>query len=111
MNLTGNVVTGNRIGVNDLRTSEGDTPATVCTWATPAPLAITAEGNTISGDYYGIFRRGRPGHRARRGPEPLAGRDQPVRQLTYLLLTALALPATPYRDPAQPPGHRSFMEN
>jgi hypothetical protein len=60
MNLTGNVVTGNRIGVNNLRTSEGDAQTTGVYLGDASPLAITVEGNTISGDYYGIFTAGGP---------------------------------------------------
>ena len=60
MNLSGNVVTGNRIGVNNLRTSEGDPQTTGVYLGDASPLAITVEGNTISGDYYGIFTAGGP---------------------------------------------------
>ena len=47
MNLTGNVVTGNRIGVNNLRTSEGDAQTTGVYLGDASPLVITVEGNTI----------------------------------------------------------------
>jgi nitrous oxidase accessory protein NosD len=60
MNLSGNVVTGNRIGVNNLRTSEGDSQTTGVYLGDASPLAITVEGNTISADYYGIFTAGGP---------------------------------------------------
>src|ERR1700761_7200271 len=60
MNLTGHVVTGNRIGVNNLRTSEGDAQTTGVYLGDASPLAITVEGNTISADYYGIFTAGGP---------------------------------------------------
>lgn len=60
MNLSGNVVTGNRIGVNNLRTSEGDSQTTGVYLGDASPLAITVEGNTISDDYYGIFSAGGP---------------------------------------------------
>jgi hypothetical protein len=94
MNLTGNVVTANRIGVNNLRTSEGDTQTTGVYLGDASPLAITVEGNTISGDHFGIFTAG--------GPVTVHGAD---------LLTVPAFPATRTDDPAQPPGHRSFMQN
>ena len=68
MNLTGNVVTGNRIGVNNLRTSEGDTQTTGVYLGDASPLAITVEGNTISGDHFGIFTAG--------GPVTVHGADQ-----------------------------------
>jgi nitrous oxidase accessory protein NosD len=60
MNLTGNVVTANRIGVNNLRTSEGDAETTGVYLGDASPLAITVEGNAISGDHYGIFTAGGP---------------------------------------------------
>lgn len=60
MNLSGNVVTGNRIGVNNLRTSEGDPDSTGIYLGDASPLTITVRGNQISGDHYGIFAAGGP---------------------------------------------------
>ena len=60
MNLAGNVVTGNRIGRNNLRGSEGDTETTGVYLGDAGPLTITVRGNIISGDYYGMFAAGGP---------------------------------------------------
>lgn len=60
MNLSGNVVTGNRIGVNNLRTSEGDDFSTGVYLGDASPLTITVRGNVISGDHFGIFTAGGP---------------------------------------------------
>jgi nitrous oxidase accessory protein NosD len=60
MNLTGNVVTGNRIGVNNLRGSEGDNDTTGVYLGDASPLTITVRGNVISGDQFGIFTAGGP---------------------------------------------------
>jgi hypothetical protein len=60
MNLTGNVVTGNRIGENNLRGSEGDNDTTGVYLGDASPLSITVRDNVISGDYFGIFAAGGP---------------------------------------------------
>ncbi len=60
MNLTGNVVTGNWIGKNNLRGSEGDTDTTGVYLGDASPLTITVRGNVISGDHFGIFSAGGP---------------------------------------------------
>jgi nitrous oxidase accessory protein NosD len=60
MNLAGNVVTGNWIGVNNLRGSEGDTGTTGVYLGDASPLAITVRGNVINGDYFGVFAAGGP---------------------------------------------------
>jgi nitrous oxidase accessory protein NosD len=60
LNFAGNVVTGNRIGVNNLRTSEGDPDTTGVYLGDASPLAITVAGNVISGDHDGIFSAGGP---------------------------------------------------
>jgi nitrous oxidase accessory protein NosD len=60
LNFSGNVVTGNRIGVNNLRTSEGDQDTTGVYLGDAGPLTITVVGNIISGDHYGIFAAGGP---------------------------------------------------
>jgi nitrous oxidase accessory protein NosD len=60
LNFGGNVVTGNRIGVNNLRTSEGDDFSTGIYLGDASPLTITVKGNVISGDHFGIFTAGGP---------------------------------------------------
>jgi len=60
MNLTGNVVTGNWIGENNLRGSEGDTDTTGVYLGDASPLTITVRGNVISDDHFGIFAAGGP---------------------------------------------------
>jgi len=60
MNLTGNVVTGNWIGDNNLRGSEGDSDTTGVYLGDASPLTITVRGNVISGDYFGLFAAGGP---------------------------------------------------
>jgi hypothetical protein len=60
MNLAGNVVTGNRIGVNNLRGSEGDNDTTGVYLGDASPLTITVRGNVISGDQFGVFAAGGP---------------------------------------------------
>ena len=60
MNLTGNVVTSNWIGTNNLRGSEGDTDTTGVYLGDASPLTITVRGNVISGDHFGIFAAGGP---------------------------------------------------
>ena len=60
LNFSGNVVTGNRIGVNNLRTSEGDPDTTGVYLGDASPLTITVLGNVIAGDHFGIFAAGGP---------------------------------------------------
>jgi nitrous oxidase accessory protein NosD len=60
LNFSGNIVTGNRIGVNNLRTSEGDPDSTGVYLGDASPLTITVVGNVISGDHFGIFAAGGP---------------------------------------------------
>jgi hypothetical protein len=60
MNLSGNVVAGNRIGVNNLRGSEGDNDTTGVYLGDASPLTITVRGNVIDGDHFGIFAAGGP---------------------------------------------------
>ena len=60
LNFSGNVVTGNRIGVNNLRTSEGDPDTTGVYLGDASPLTITVAGNVISGDHVGVFAAGGP---------------------------------------------------
>jgi hypothetical protein len=60
LNFSGNVVRGNVIGVNNLRTSEGDPDTTGVYLGDASPLTITVVGNVISGDYFGIFAAGGP---------------------------------------------------
>ena len=60
LNFSGNVVTGNQIGVNNLRTSEGDPDTTGVYLGDASPLTITVAGNVISGDHVGIFAAGGP---------------------------------------------------
>ncbi|MCL2393974.1 MAG: right-handed parallel beta-helix repeat-containing protein [Acidimicrobiaceae bacterium] len=58
LNFSGNVVTFNRIGTNNLRTYVNDTPTTGVYLGDASPLAITVQGNVISDDTYGIFTAG-----------------------------------------------------
>ena len=60
MNLSGNEVTGNWIGVNNLRGSEGDTDTTGVYLGDASPLTIAVRGNVISGDHFGMFAAGGP---------------------------------------------------
>jgi len=60
MNLSGNVVTGNWIGQNNLRGSEGDTGTTGVYLGDASPLTITVRGNVISDDQFGVFAAGGP---------------------------------------------------
>jgi nitrous oxidase accessory protein NosD len=60
LNFTGNSVIGNRIGVNNLRTSQGDALTTGVYLGDASPLAITVRGNVISADNFGIFTAGGP---------------------------------------------------
>jgi hypothetical protein len=68
MNLSGNVVTDNQIGVNNLRTSEGDPDTTGIYLGDASPLTITVRGNVINDDHFGIFTAG--------GPITVNGEDQ-----------------------------------
>ena len=60
MNLTGNVVTGNLIGDNNLRGSQGDTDSTGVYLGDASPLTITVSGNVIHDDHFGVFTAGGP---------------------------------------------------
>jgi nitrous oxidase accessory protein NosD len=60
LNFSGNLVIGNRIGVNNLRTSEGDPDTTGVYLGDASPLTITVVGNIISNDHFGIFSAGGP---------------------------------------------------
>jgi hypothetical protein len=60
LNFGGNVVAGNRIGVNNLRTSEGDALTTGVYLGDASPLSITVIGNVIARDHYGVFAAGGP---------------------------------------------------
>jgi parallel beta-helix repeat protein len=59
LNFSGNVITGNWIGRNNLRTDSHDLKTTGIYLADASPLAITVAGNTIDNDYYGIFIAGK----------------------------------------------------
>jgi hypothetical protein len=60
MNLSGNVVTGNVIGQNNLRGSEGDNDTTGVYLGDASPLSITVRGNVISDNHFGMFAAGGP---------------------------------------------------
>jgi Periplasmic copper-binding protein (NosD) len=60
LKFTNNSVIGNRIGVNNLRTSVGDLLTTGIYLGDASPLSITVHGNVISGDHFGIFTAGGP---------------------------------------------------
>jgi parallel beta-helix repeat protein len=60
LNFTGNAVVGNRIGVNNLRTSEGDPLTTGIYLGDASPLTITVRGNVITTDHFGMFTAGGP---------------------------------------------------
>jgi hypothetical protein len=60
MNMTGNVITGNWIGVNNLRGSENDPDTTGIYLGDASPMTITVRDNFVSGDYYGVFESGGP---------------------------------------------------
>jgi parallel beta-helix repeat protein len=57
-NFSGNVISGNLIGRNNLRTDTDDLKATGVYLADASPLTITVKGNTIYDNYYGIFTAG-----------------------------------------------------
>jgi hypothetical protein len=60
MNMTGNVVTGNWIGQNNLRGSEGDNDTTGVYLGDASPLTITVRDNVIYDDQFGMFAAGGP---------------------------------------------------
>jgi hypothetical protein len=60
LNFSGNIVAGNRIGVNNLRTSENDALSTGVYLCDASPLTITVIGNVIARDHYGVFAAGGP---------------------------------------------------
>jgi parallel beta-helix repeat protein len=57
-NFSGNVIAGNVIGRNNLRTDTDDLKTTGVYLADASPLTITVIGNIISNNYYGIFTAG-----------------------------------------------------
>ena len=57
-NFSGNVIAGNLIGRNNLRTDTDDLKTTGVYLADASPLTITVIGNIISNNYYGIFTAG-----------------------------------------------------
>ena len=57
-NFSGNVVSFNLIGTNNLRTDENDTQTTGIYLGSASPLTITVKRNVIHDDYYGIFTSG-----------------------------------------------------
>lgn len=69
MNMSGNTVVRNRIGVNNARGDTSDPYTTGVYLGDASPLTITVAGNAITGDYYGIFTAGPvtvTGHQANR---------------------------------------------
>jgi parallel beta-helix repeat protein len=58
-NFTGNVVTRNLIGRNNLKTDSHDLKPTGVYLADASPLKITVTANTIYDNYYGIFTAGK----------------------------------------------------
>jgi parallel beta-helix repeat protein len=56
--FSGNVISYNAIGTNNLRTDENDTETTGIYLGSFSPQTITVTGNLISRDYYGIFTSG-----------------------------------------------------
>jgi parallel beta-helix repeat protein len=59
LNFGGNAITGNWIGRNNVRTDSHDLKTTGIYLADASPLTITVLGNTIDGNYYGIFTAGK----------------------------------------------------
>jgi parallel beta-helix repeat protein len=57
-NFSGNVITRNWIGRNNMRTDTHDLRTTGIYLADASPLTITVVGNTVYHDYYGIFTAG-----------------------------------------------------
>ena len=58
LNFSGNVITWNWIGRNNVRTDTHDLKATGIYLADASPLTIKVTGNTIYNNYYGIFTAG-----------------------------------------------------
>jgi hypothetical protein len=58
LNFSGNVITGNRIGTNNLRTDFADLETTAIYLADASPLTITVTGNHLHDDHFGIFTAG-----------------------------------------------------
>jgi parallel beta-helix repeat protein len=58
LNFSGNVITRNFIGRNNLRTDTDDLQTTGVYVGDAGPLKITVAGNTIYDNYYGIFTAG-----------------------------------------------------
>jgi nitrous oxidase accessory protein NosD len=58
LNFSGNVITFNRIGTNNLRTDTGDSETTGIYLGDASPLSITVKDNVIWNNYYGIFTAG-----------------------------------------------------
>lgn len=58
LNFSGNVIAGNRIGRNNLRTDTNDLKTTGVYLADASPQSIVVAGNTIFDNYYGIFTAG-----------------------------------------------------
>jgi hypothetical protein len=58
LNFSGNVISRNRIGTNNLRTDFADLETTGIYLADASPLTITVAGNYIHDDHFGIFTAG-----------------------------------------------------
>ena len=56
--FSGNAVTFNRIGTNNVRTDENDLETTGVYLGSFSPLSIQVSGNIIGPDHYGIFASG-----------------------------------------------------
>lgn len=56
--FSGNSVTYNRIGTNNVRTDENDLQTTGVYLGSFSPQSIRVAGNIIGPDYYGIFTSG-----------------------------------------------------
>jgi hypothetical protein len=59
LNFSGNVITWNWIGRNNVRTDTHDLKTTGIYLADASPLTIKVTGNTIYNNYYGIFTAGK----------------------------------------------------
>jgi nitrous oxidase accessory protein NosD len=57
-NFSGNAISRNLIGTNNVRTDESDTQTTGIYLGSLSPQTITVTGNQIHDDYYGIFTSG-----------------------------------------------------
>jgi hypothetical protein len=57
-NFSGNVISFNLIGTNNVRTDENDLQTTGIYLGSLSPQTITVKGNQIRNDYYGIFVSG-----------------------------------------------------